>query len=274
MPNEINYEASIKTFAATLNNLYGLSVHNTAEFIKFLSHGKVTLSQGAIHAITKTIGNNLRNWGIHDLLEMLLFDSLWICDDATGVHVNGQNKHIYVSCNEKATLYTYEPKKGLSGIKDRLLDKGYTGFIIHDHDVVYFRIPGVQHQECLVHIDRALKAAQEIHGQELSWPGKMRDHLKLGIHCFDHTGKAGEKRAGNEKEISREDFISEYDDILTLADKEYAALFENDPNNTLKKYHRDDYNLFKRLKEYKKETLNFISNDIPCQNNRAFYRQI
>lgn len=271
MHNEINFSADLKAFAAILHIYEGISVENTADLIEYLSGGRVKMSVGCIQDINHTIAENLEMMKVEDNLNQILFESLYICDDFGVVKLNGLNKYIYVSCNDQAVLYTYEPKKGKAGVEDRIIAKGYTGIIVHDHDKSYYIIleDREKHQECLVHIDRDMNYSEQLFGGELEWIKMMRELLQLGIHLYDHSGKAGEKRIGNETQISPELFSSYYDTILEIADQEYEALFKDDNSGDIKKHHSKDLNLLKRFKDYKAATLNFLTNEIPSNNNFA-----
>ena len=81
----------------------------------------------------------------------------------------------------------------------------------------------------------------------------MKRHLQLMIHRY---------KSGDLQDDEKEQFIRTYDEILQIAENEYKQ-------HPATKYYREGFNLAKRLKEYRNETLAFLTSetDMEYENN-------
>lgn len=108
------------------------------------------------------------------------------------------------------------------------------------------------HQECLAHIIRYCQDSID-NEPELTWSKLMKEHIQRIIHRYK-SGELGEEEL--------EKLIRGYDEILETAEREYK---EHPPT----KYYRGGFNLSKRLRKYKNETLAFLTSEtkLEYENN-------
>ena len=133
----------------------------------------------------------------------------------------------------------------MEGIKATPL-RNYLKAVIHDHDISYYNgeFSFNAHQECLAHIIRYCQDSID-NEPELTWNSRMKQHLQWIIHRYKKKDITDEEQ---------EELIQTYDEILDTAEKEYRI---HPPT----KYYREGFNLAKRLKEYRNETLAFLTSE-------------
>ncbi len=249
--NEVNYGEGIKALCCLMTTYCNVSVRKTQELIRSLTDRKLNISVGAIANLPK----ELKRKTAEDRAEIikLLMGSSCLHSDATSIRINGEKWNIYVTANNTNVIYTLSKVKGIEGIKATPL-KDYLNIVIHDHDKSYyseeFSFSG--HQECLAHLLRYLQNSID-NEPEYTWNAKMKRHLQLIIHRY---------KSGDLQEDVKEQLIQTYDEILQIAESEYAE-------HPATKYYREGFNLAKRLKEYRNETLAFImsESEMEYENN-------
>ena len=136
-------------------------------------------------------------------------------------------------CNPgRKSLYFAREKKGHEGVKGTVTED-YQGILVHDHDITFYNY-GADHQECLAHVLRYLKASME-NEPDRTWNKKMHALVQEMVHfrngCRQPHGPDPEIVSGFEKR---------YCEILETARKEYEDIPVND-------YYKDGYNLFLRM---------------------------
>lgn len=134
----------------------------------------------------------------------------------------------------------------------------FEGTIIHGHDKTYYSY-GSSHQECLAHVLRYLVGAIESE-PDLKWHKQMLRLLQKMIH----TAKRNKSGIPKEKIKS---FTDKYDSILAIASGEY----ENHPPS---KDFMNDFNLYKRLRDYQDDHLYFLSHPEIDYTNNISERQL
>lgn len=248
--NEFNYGSNVKALAFLLNNYCNVSIDKTQELIQEITDGRICLSKGLINSLPHQFSDATVDDRKHIYSMLLLAPSMH--SDFTSGRVNGKGVHVSICTNPDETLYTFSEHKGHQGIKGTPVED-YLQILIHDHDVTYYNYGG-DHQECLAHILRYLQDAIE-NEPDLTWHKRMKSFLSGIIH------EAKEDRHFSEDRIR--DIEENYDFILQKAREEYDL-------HPPKKYFPDGYNLFVRMKDYKKNHLLFLSHpEIDYTNNRA-----
>ena len=118
--------------------------------------------------------------------------------------------------------------------------------VIHDHDISYYNetFSFSKHQECVAHLIRYCQDSID-NEPELMWNRQMKQHLQWIIHRY---------KAKDIADDEKEELIQTYDRILETAVEEYKS---HPPT----KYYREGFNLAKRLKEYRNETLAFLMSE-------------
>jgi len=241
--NEVNYGEGIKALCCLLPAYCNVSVRKTAELVRSLTGGRLNISTGMIAGRP----GELKNKTEEDRKEIInrLMRSPSLHSDATGIRINGKKWNIYVTAGDGDVIYTLSEVKGVEGIKATPL-RNYLNAVIHDHDRSYysseFSFSG--HQECLAHIIRYCQDSVD-NEPELTWNARMKQHLQLIIHRHKQKDMTAEELEG---------LVRTYDEILETASREYE---EHPPT----KYYREGFNLAKRLKEYRDETLAFLTSE-------------
>lgn len=253
LPNEVNYGPEVKSFAAFLNNYCNVSLDKTAETLREMTGGAITLSKGTLSNLSGEFSTRAS-----DTLKEIVKDlrqAPVIHTDATNARVSGKNANIFVYANRSAKIYSAQANKGIDALTGGPVDD-YTGILVHDHAMSFYRF-GADHQECNVHVLRYLLDAVE-NEPYLAWHARMRELLldmnqnrkvliQSGIMSFDADTLAG--------------YRAKYDAILDEADSGYVL---HPPT----KYYKEGFNLAKRLRKFKENHLLFLENFlVPFDNN-------
>jgi hypothetical protein len=250
--DDVNYDGSVKALAYMLNNECNVSIDKTRTFMQEISEGKISLSNGAICNLSKQFSDKTQEERNQIFLDLLSAKSLHA--DFTFGRMNGKQTTVVISATSDQVLYQGREHKGHEGVKGSPIEL-YTGTIINDHEATFSNY-GTRHQECLVHIERYLRASIE-NEPNLKWNHQMFDWIRKSIHYWK------EIRAGAEDTSKVETLISEYDAIIKMAKDEY--LYEP-PSD----YFRDGFNLYSRMEAKPEDYVLFLKDpDIPPTNNRA-----
>lgn len=251
---DISYDGSVKGFAYLLNTECNVSLGKTTKFMREMSLGKITLSNGKVCDLIKEFAQKTdkeKQTIINDIMTSPVVNA-----DFTNANVNGQSKQVLIiaSPSKDVALYCACDSKGHKGIQGTPLEH-YVGTIVHDHDTTFYSY-GLAHQECSQHNDRYLTGSEE-NEPEFQWNKQMHDLLK---RMLDYRRNLGDVPPDP---ITVKVFEDEYDEILLLAKKEY----EDEPPSD---YYREGYNLYRRLVEYKDSELLFLHDkNVPPDNSLA-----
>ena len=241
--NEVNYGEGIKALCCLLPSYCNVSIRKTAELVRSLTDNKLNISTGMIAGLPKELKDKTEE----DRKEIVrrLMSSATLHSDATGIRVNGEKWNIYVTANNEDAIYTLSKVKGVEGIKATPL-RDYLNTVIHDHDISYYNetFSFSKHQECVAHLIRYCQDSID-NEPELMWNRQMKQHLQWVIHRY---------KAKDIADDEKEELIQTYDRILETAVEEYKS---HPPT----KYYREGFNLAKRLKEYRNETLAFLMSE-------------
>ncbi len=247
--NKVNYGPSIKAFAFLLNNYYNVSIAKTRQCISDLTNGMVTLSTGTICNLSSDFSSATESERAK--IFSLLTHSDVLYSDATVSNINGTRKAVILCTDKQHVLFQHTDHKGHDGLSKTPI-KNCEGVIVHDHDKSYYSY-GSGHQECLAHVLRYLVGAIE-NEPNLTWHKQMHSLLQRMIHT------AKRNRSGIPKEKIQK-FTVMYEEILSKAFQEYQS---NPPD----KGYMDGYNLQKRMSDFQKDHLFFLSHpDVDYTNN-------
>lgn len=262
LKDEVTYDGSVKAAAYLLNNDCYVSVDKTRSFLKEVSNGKIDLSNGMISNLARQFSESTQEE--RDQLFLGLLASPNLHADFTFGRMNGKQAAVILCATPELVLYQGREKKGHEGVKGSPVEN-YQGTIISDHESTFLAY-GTGHQECLVHVERYLRASIE-NEPERKWNQEMLDWIKAAIHY--RNGVQEEAADGNE--VAK--FEAEYDSIIEKARGEY----EYEPPN---EYFRDGYNLYKRMDADKEDYLLFLhdlsvepTNNLAERNGRKFKRK-
>ena len=247
--NRVNYGSSVKALAFLLNNYYNVSMEKTRQCVSDLTNGIVSLSVGTVCNLSSefSAATEAERAKIFSLLTHA--DVLY--SDATVSNVNGRSKTVILCTDKVRALYQHLDHKGHEGLSQTPV-KNFGGTLVHDHDKSFYAY-GTSHQECLAHVLRYLVGAME-NEPNLKWHGQMHSLIQKMIH----VAKRNPKGIPRDKVL---DLTQKYESILKTADEEYS---QNPPS----KDYPEGFNLQKRLREYKKDHLFFLTHpEVDYTNN-------
>ena len=180
--------------------------------------------------------------------------------DETGYRVAGKLQWLHTTSTLTHTFYRAGEKR--SAVPAEL--KG--GVVVHDHFRPYCgRMSKVAHAFCNCHILRELEAVIAL--DEEAWAAQMRDLLLEANAAVCAAREAGKKALPPEQVAG---FVERYWAAVRegLAFHRELPSLEGKPGKRRKK--RAGHNLLIRLKNYKTETLRFLTDfDVPFTNNLA-----
>ena len=252
--DDVNYGGNLRAFLFLLNNDCCTSIDKSRRFLSDLTDGKINISKGMINNLCRSFAKKTESQRKEIFCDMLL--SPVMHTDCTNARVNGESSYVFVcAVQDGGVLYFARDKKGHDGIKGTVVED-YQGTLVHDHDVTFYKY-GTGHQECLAHVLRYLKDSMD-NEKDRSWNRQMHSLIQEMIH---YRNGLSESEEPDPQTVS--EFEERYKTILSIAGDEY----DYEPPG---KYYRDGYNLYKRMKKYKKDHLLFLHNkNVPATNNEA-----
>ena len=235
--DDVNYGGNLRAFLFLLNNDCCTSIDKSRRFLSDLTDGKINISKGMINNLCRSFAKKTESQRKEIFRDMLL--SPVMHTDCTNARVNGESSYVFVcGVPDGGVLYFARDKKG------------------HDHDVTFYKY-GTGHQECLAHVLRYLKDSMD-NEKDRTWNRQMHSLIQEMIH---YRNGLSESEEPDPQTVSK--FEERYKTILSIAEDEY----DYEPPG---KYYRDGYNLYKRMKKYKKDHLLFLHNkNVPATNNEA-----
>ena len=252
--DDVNYGGNLRAFLFLLNNDCCTSIDKSRRFLSDLTDGKINISKGMINNLCRSFAQKTESQRKEIFCDMLL--SPVMHTDCTNARVNGESSYVFVcAVPDDGVLYFARDKKGHDGIKGTVVED-YQGTLVHDHDVTFYKY-GTGHQECLAHVLRYLKDSMD-NEKDRTWNRQMHSLRQEMIH---YRNGLSESEEPDPQTVS--EFEERYKTILSIAGDEY----DYEPPG---KYYRDGYNLYKRMKKYKKDHLLFLHNkNVPATNNEA-----
>lgn len=253
MPNDVNYDGSVKAFAFLLNNQCNVSMDKTCEFLSEVTGGALQISKGMVCGLSREFAEKSKADRAKVFSNLVAAQVLHV--DFTTAKVNGKNVNVTVCATTQDAAYFAKEHKGHEGIKDTPAELNQNTHI-HDHDKTFYSY-GRLHQECLIHILRYLLGSMQ-NEKNLTWHALMWELLREMIHY--RNSLAPEDDLDPVKVAA---FEERFGQILDIADREY----EYEPPS---KYYKDGFNLKKRLREFREAHLLFLHDkNVPANNNLA-----
>ena len=266
LPNEVNYDGSVKAFSYLLVNQCNVSVGKTKDFIKDITGGKLDLSTGMINGFAREFSKKTEEERNRIFLELLASPTMHA--DFTFGRLNGKQGTVMICATPNAVLYQAKERKGNDGVKGSPVEF-YQGTLITDHEAALIK-HGTRHQECLVHVERYLRSIIE-NEENRSWASKMLDWIRRAIHYRNEVIRNAAVLYPDEDPVKKAAYDpektdalkQEYDEILEVARNEYQS-------NPPAKHFREGINLYKRMSEGRKDYLLFLDDvSVEPDNNLA-----
>ena len=254
MKDDVIYDGTVKAMAYMLNNYCNVSIDKTSCFIRDITGGKLNISNGTICNLAKEF--SVKTQTERDEIFLDLFTAPVLHTDFTFGRTNGKTSAVIICATpDGKVLYQARETKGKEGVKGSPVEF-YEGTVVSDHESV-LADKGTKHQECLTHIERYARSAQE-NEPSRQWPPLLLKWVQEAIHFWN------ERNAGRETEDGKpEEFISELHKILDSAKEEYldvpAPLYFSDGINTVKR-------MIEKPEDY---TLFLLDPSVPPTNNMA-----
>jgi hypothetical protein len=259
--NPVQYGPGVKTVVSALNAYANVTVGKTSEFLGGLTGGRINISDGTVINILDKSARELEE--TVESIRLMLINGKFLNADETGCRVNGKLDWFQIFSNDECTLFGHNKKRGELGIEGFGLLLLFTGILVHDHLVSYYKDGyRMTHAECNAHILRYLKAVTEIftHGWAADMTALLIEAYRLKKECM----KKGDVSL-EERELER--IKTSYMEIINKGWGEYKAATEGKENIT---YYDEERRLLARLEKYMEQHLKFITDfDAPFDNNGA-----
>ncbi len=241
----VQYGNSIGALAINFTNQF-IPAKRTAELLEDLLG--IPMSDTTVLNFQSAVARNLLP--IYQKIEQTLKDGGIKYFDETGFRIKGKTEWLHVMSSPALTHYRI-------GKRGSLLEE-VSGIVVHDHWKSYFKMPDVEHALCNAHHLRELKAILEFDGE--AWAPLMSELLLL---ANDFSKKQPSGAIDHIYEL--------YDQIIGLGFHFHQTLPPLESGGTRgRKKQRDGYNLLVRLRDFKKETLRFLTDHlVPFTNNLA-----
>ncbi|MCL2206330.1 MAG: IS66 family transposase [Treponema sp.] len=253
--DKLTYGETVKAFVAMLGSEGLVSINRIRMILYEITNGAIALSEGTIAKWNKELSGKLTSF-INEIKEKLLVQPV-LRKDETGIRVNNSLHWLHVLSNEDYTLYFSNKKRGNEADKEIDILPAYSGVLVHDHlkGLYFFKC---EHAECNAHILRYLQSVVETNKR--AWAVEMLAFLTNANNVVKEH-KARNIPALEETVLS--EYHDRYDEILEQGWSEYIRGEKKD-------YNGEDMKLLRRLKEYKREHLRFLSDfQVPFDNNLA-----
>lgn len=254
LKDDVTYDGTVKAAAYLLNNRMNVSIGNTCEYLRQLSHGQINLSTGLVCKLSKEFSDLTKK--DRDELFKRLQNAPYLHGDFTFSRMSGKQATTLVCASGDDVLYQAKEKKGDKGVEGSPLEN-YRGTTITDHESALAK-QGTRHQECMEHIRRYAKKTELVEPNKV-WPKKLEtwicNAMSYRDSVIDGTVKYSKKKADTLKH-----------GLVRIA-KDGLLEYEKEPAPS---YFRDGINTIKRIVE-KPEDYTLFLNDlaIPPTNSRA-----
>lgn len=272
---EVVYGNTIKALTVLLDQEGVVAIKRLSDFFSTVTGGLINPSKGAIEAFIARFAQGVDN-DIAQIKETLLNglvintdDTQMRCTETCEYSEDGDatlvtaekttfGVNIRTYSNEKATLYTVNPKKDDEGVvRDGILPE-FNGIVGHDHDKKFYKYSD-KNATCCEHLTRDLKGLRDLYNCQ--WADTFRDFM---LRMNEH--KKRDQATGKNKcdDDILEYFSKCYDEFLQDGEKALTGLKpETFGYDELRK-------MLARLRDYKDAYLLFIRDyNAPFTNNLA-----
>ena len=259
--NPAQYGNNLKALVSMLINEEYVAIDRCSKFIKEITEGKISLSNGTIVNITKELAQKSKK-NIENIKKNLVKAPIAYSDE-TGVRIKGEQHWLHTLCNEDYVSYGVHKKRGKEAIEEMELLKFFTGILMHDHFKPYYQYEQITHAECNAHILRYLKSVVEVFHRK-----ETEEFLTFLVEINNRKKEIIQKGG---KEIEKSELLEIEKRYKELLEKWKNAYYEYIKElEIINKPLEEERCLFERLLEYQEEHLLFIKNfKVPFDNNMA-----
>ena len=254
------YGEVTQSIAVYLNQYHFMPFLRVSEYFNTLYN--MSVSAGTVTRFVTNTHKNLAS--TEQVIRDALKESLIVGADETGMRVDGSLWWLHIMRNEQWTLYYLSKRRGCVAMDAMGILLTFAGVLVHDHWKPYFTYAAV-HVLCNAHHLRELQGVVDKDGNQLAL--RLMKLLRLSWHFCKKYKTAGMTQMPGAVRDRIEDI---YDRILQRALTKEAAYMEKQRQELARKKVKNTkaFNLFKRLIDFKVETLRFMSDfSIPFDNN-------
>jgi len=220
-----------------------------------ITGGAIDLSEGTIAKWNQDLSGKLEPF-IEEMKGKLLAQPV-LRKDETGIRIANSLQWFHVLSNEEYTLFFSNKKRGNEADKETGILPVYSGVLVHDHLKGLYGFT-CEHAECNAHILRYLKSAVETNKRV--WAAAM---IALLVDAHNTVKAYKAKNIPALEEAVAAEYRARYDEILEQGRLEFFQGGKKD-------YNSEGMKLLRRLKEYKREHLRFLTDfHVPFDNNLA-----
>ncbi|WP_422489369.1 IS66 family transposase [Endozoicomonas sp. ALE010] len=223
---------------------------------------KMSVSAGTVANFVARTHENLAS--TEDAIRDALQETAVAGVDETGMRAEGSLYWLHVMRDDQWTLYYQAEKRGREAMDAMGILLTFVGVLVHDHWKSYFSYAAV-HVLCNAHYLRELLGIVDRDGNQLAL--RLMKLLRLSWHYCKGFKTIGMLQMPG---VIHERIEKIYDRLLQRALTKEVAYMEKQRQELGRKKVKNTkaYNLFKRLIEFKTETLRFMSDfTIPFDNN-------
>lgn len=259
--NPAQYGNTLKALVSMLVNEEYVAIDRCSKFIKEITNGVISLSNGTIVNITRELSNK-SNKSVKNIKDNLIKSKLAHSDE-TGVRINGEQHWLHTLCNSNYVAYGVNKKRGKDGIDEMELLKFFTGILMHDHFKPYYKYEQITHAECNAHILRYLKSVVEVF--------QRKETEEFLAFLVEINTKKKEKQKEGKVNFEKNEILEIENKYKELLNKWKTTYYEYIKElDIINKPLEEERCLFERLLEYQEEHLLFIKNfEVPFDNNMA-----
>lgn len=264
----VQYGPRIKAVAVYFSQYQLLPYARVEETLESLYD--VSLCEGSLATFTQQAHHRLE--GTEAQIKAALQHQDVLHADESGIRVEGRLHWVHVASSARLTHYQHHAKRGLEAMESIGILPGFGGTLVHDHLKAYLRYTDCLHSLCNAHHLRELAFLVE-HGPS-EWAGEMARLLVVANRCVNRAKQRGDGALSPKLQ----QFLSRrYDALVELGLEQEStrqAQGPEPPATAPKKRGRVKQskakNLLDRLRDYKSETLRFMTDfRVPFDNNPA-----
>jgi transposase len=256
----LQYGDNLRAFTVMLNEYGNVPDDKTAEILRDISNGRISVSAGTVVNFRDYAANAMADEA--DKIRNNIKNADVLCVDETGTNVNGKLCWTAIYVAKDNILFELNKKRGEHCNSETGLIVNSTNILVHDHFKAYYRGVAATHAECNVHPLRDLRAVIEIHKHV--WAQDMVDFL---VNAKDYRLSLINSDITSLPDGEYDKYEKDYIAILNQGDLEYTAATEHLTN---KRMFNAERCLLKRLRDFKDEHLRFMADfRVPFGNNDA-----
>ena len=183
--------------------------------------------------------------------------------DETGLRVAGKLHWLHVLSTKLVTWYGVHRKRGSDAIEDFTILGRFTGRLIHDGLIAYFRLD-CAHGLCNAHLLRELTFLHDVLHQD--WARSMKDLLvRMNRSVIDQKDRAGPMAS-----VQSAAWTAKYEELLREGFAKNPFSAPQGPRRRGRPAHTKAQNLLARLELHQDSVLAFLRDSgVPFTNNQA-----